>query len=253
MESDQGKALDDWSKLPDKPGVYPLGHIYYALRQDPYVNRETVYGTGMKKSIATYLKAHHAFTDHPSEENQNIIRQAWKDVVDALNMTLFLIPFRYDDDLPDTEDRAIHLTAAAADAITKDSILLRCGQMTGMEMFPLNWVCGENGRITPDPTWWDITRISGSEGFRFSDGNDRSHGLMRFFTRGGGGYTFLGIYTDISYVLDGFDNQPCPHIALISVADVLNYVRHSPDLYGILINPDTETHCAISRQQLGIQ
>ena len=96
MSNEQDNSMDEWSRLPDKPGVYPLAHIYNALRKDPYVNLEAVYGTAMKKAIAAYLKAHDTYADVPSEENRYAIQQAWKDVVDALNVTLFLIN-------PDTE------------------------------------------------------------------------------------------------------------------------------------------------------
>ena len=243
---------NEWSKLPDKPGVYPLSRIYYALRNDPYINREAVYGTDLKKAIRSYLDAYHAFSADGSDENREKIRRVWKSLVDALNVTLFLIPFRYDDDRPETEDKAFHLTAGAADQLTKDSILRRCDQMTGMQMMPLQWVCGANGQLTPDPGWWEISRICGSEGYSFADGSDHSHGLMRFITRAGGGNTFLGVYTDVSYVLNGFAEKHCPHIAVISISDVLDYIKRSPEMYGMLINPDTETHCAISRQQLGI-
>ena len=243
--------VDDWKKLPDKPGTYLLSRIYMALRNDPEVNQEPVYGTALKKAIRDYKAACDRRQVQDTLETRQLWQTSWMRLVDALNTTPYLIPFRYDDDRPGMEDKALHLTAASAHMINRDAIVAHCGKLTGFQMMPLVCGCGEGGRPNPITEWWDISRFSHSAGYSFAM-NNGGHGMMRCFTRGGGGSEYFGVYTDIDYVLKGFPNTPCPHIAVFSVGDVLNMIRQQPGLAGLLINPDTETHCFLSRKQLGI-
>ena len=245
------QPANDWSKLPDQPGVYVLTRIFAALDGNKNVNIEDFYGTKLKAAGADYKAAAAALREQESPENTEKYQAALSALEEAINVTPVLVPFRYSDDPEDPKDQELHLTRAAAARINVDSILFRCMQMSMLEMDRLGWTVGEDGSLGLDPDWWDISRFRGSSGFSYSTGG--LHGTLNPMLLSGSGRTFLGVYTDFLCLKKFFRGRPLPRIAVFAVGDYLKMLKDMPDLGGILFNPDTPYRLFLSRALLGFR
>ena len=235
------------SGLPDQPGVYALARIYEALAGNPNVNPEPVYGTKLSAVIPPYKEACYAMQKQDTPENRRRMDEVWTPLINAVITTLYLVPFTYQDDTPGTEDRCLHLTGLTAGRLTKDSIVYRCREMSMAQMDSLAWTCGEGGAPSPDPDWWDISRFSGSDGYRFA-AEGGGHGAMNFLTLGDGSHRYFALDTDIIRIRNRFPGGHCPHIAVLSLGDVVHAMKVDPSIEGIILTPDTPTHCFLSRR-----
>ena len=250
-EEEKPEVKTPFEEKPAGPKVRMLDQLYDELRNDPDINQEPVYGENMKQALGEYMSSWDAY--HEGRIDKAKMDAVWRRTVDALNTTPFLVPFDYGDDVPGTVDKTLHTTPAAARKLNREAIFFRCHRMVNGLLSTHAWVCDEKGEPSVDVNWWDISRFSGSEGYSFAPGGDPRHGPMLFYTKRDANNIYFGLYTDIPYVTAQFSNNTCPHITVITVGDMLNYLRRDPNLAGILINPDTPTHCFIPKEQLGIR
>ena len=115
------------------------------------------------------------------------------------------------------------------------------------QMTKLAWVKDPNTNIlTVDLDWWDISRISGSNAFCFED--RVTPGTMYPRIGNDGNNSFFLCFTGIEQFLKVYGNDNTMHIGLFTVNDIVEYMSSSERIRGIIINPDTESHCFIRKE-----
>ena len=228
---------------PEQAGLCRLGDLLPGLRKT--ANTEPVYGAALLKRIGEYKDAWHALSKEGTPAERDRINTAWKSLVGAMNVTPLIVPFSYGDDAPGTEDRALHCTAAAAARLNTDAIVYRTDRMTPAQIAPLLWTRGADGTLGVDYDWWDISRFSGSEGWHFHTGD--AGGPMYIHRARVAGDQYLGVYTGIGSMLSMFPSSPCPHAAVITAGDLVNFILRDAALKGIILEANTENHCMIPR------
>ena len=67
-DSSGSTPRDDWSRLPDREGVYVFTRIYAALSEDKDVNIEEYYGTAFRQAADGYKSAYTAWQEQNSAE-----------------------------------------------------------------------------------------------------------------------------------------------------------------------------------------
>ena len=204
-------------------------------------NTDRVYGEKIPSLITEYKTL---YNEKASKED---INKAFRNLMKEVIRTPYVVPFRYNetDDYPN--DTVIHCTAQAANKFNIESIIYRCQDMTLEQMSNLYWVKDPATNIlTIDLDWWDISRISGSKGFRFEVSNTPRTMYPRTATDGKHDY-FL-CFTGIDQYLKIFGEDQQMHIALYTINDIVDYITANESFSGIIINPDTETHCFIGKE-----
>lgn len=204
-------------------------------------NKDDVYGKKIPALIKTYKSLFN--NNAPKEE----INKAFVELRNEVIRTLYIVPFHYDSGNEFENDTVVHCTQLAANKFNIESIIYRCQNMTMEEMSKLAWVKDNaTNTLTVDFNWWDITRISGSEGYHFEDG--RYHGTMYPYIGKKGTDEFFLCFTGIDECLKVYSNEKNLHIALFTINDIVKYMSASNDVQGLIINPHTESHCFIGKE-----
>lgn len=100
--------------------------------------------------------------------------------------------------------------------------------------------------LTVDLDWWDISRIAGSDGFCFEE--RRSYNTMYPYIGNSGNDAYFLCFTGIDQCLEVYGEEKNLHIALFTIGDIAEYMFSSNNMRGMIINPDTKTHCFIGKE-----
>ena len=115
------------------------------------------------------------------------------------------------------------------------------------QMSKLAWVKDNTtNMLTIDYDWWDISRIAGSDGFCFEE--QRSQKTMYPYIGNNGNDAFFLCFTGIDQCLKIYGKEKNLHIALFTIDDIVEYMSSSTNIKGMIVNPDTETHCFIGKE-----
>ena len=216
-----------------------LPEFYYKFRD--VANTDSVYGEKIPSLITEYKSLYHEKA--PKEE----VNKAFVALMNEVVRTLFIVPFRYDEANEFPNDKVIHCTQKAANKFNIDSIVYRGKDMSSNQMEKLYWVKDTNtGLPTIDLDWWNISRISGSDGFYFEE--QIKPRIMYPQTAGDGNSDFFLCFTGIDQYLKAYKEEERAHIALYTISDIIGIISSSEKYSGIIINPDTETHCFIGKE-----
>lgn len=203
-------------------------------------NKDAIYGERIPDLIRTYKSLFN--TQAPREE----IHKAFVGLMNEVIRTVYIVPFHYDAANEFEHDRVIHCTPKAANKFNIESIVYRCQNMTMEQMSKLAWVKDNTtNMLTVDLNWWDISRIAGSEGFRFEEKS--SPNTMYPYIGNNGNDSFFLCFTGIDQCLKVYGQEKNLHIALFTINDIVEYMSSSSNMRGVIINPDTETHCFIGK------
>lgn len=204
-------------------------------------NIDNVYGEKIPSLITKYKSLYHEKA--PKED----VHKAFVDLMNEVIRTLYIVPFHYDNANEFQDDTIIHCTPKAANKFNIESIIYRCQNMTMEQMSKLYWVKEASTNIlTIDLDWWNISRISGSNGFCFEE--QRTPGTMYPQTAHDGNHNLFLCFTGIDQYLKVFGEDKQMHVALFTINDIVEYISAAENFSGIIINPDTETHCFIGKE-----
>lgn len=218
--------------------LYPLSALVDAYRAT--ANTLPVYNSDLLPLLREYKAL---WADHA---DQGRINACFRSILTGLLRTLVIVPFQYEQAEEFSGDRSLHFTARAAMRFNIDSILTRASRMSDDETANLAWVV-ENGMPTADLSWWDISRIAGSEGYEFADPSVR-HGSMYPRTAGNANGSFMLCYTGVDQLMNsplGKDFKG--HIGVYTLDDIVGMAMTSDAIRGFIINPDTDTHCFVDK------
>jgi len=204
-------------------------------------NIDKVYGEKIPSLITQYKSLYNQKA--PAEE----IDKAFSALRNEVVRTLFIVPFHYDDVNEFQNDKVLHCTLKAGNKFNIESIVYRCQNMTTEQIEKLYWTKDSSTNIlTADLAWWDISRISGSDGFCFT--HKTFPGTMHPQTGNDGNLNFFLCFSGIDQYLKVFGEDKQMHIALFTINDIVEYMSASENISGIIINPGTETHCFIGKE-----
>ncbi|MCR5795989.1 MAG: SseB family protein [Solobacterium sp.] len=222
--------------------IMPFFNLYMQIKDT--ARTEEIYGTKLKELIREYKK----FWINGECTDKEASGEAFKALLEELPRTVFLVPFNYRDDRPGTEDKQIHLSNAAADMINRDAIVQKAEQMSIEQMDRLGWTVGNDGTISADMNWWDVSRIGGSEGYSYAEGGS-SKGMMYPITLTNENGEYYIVFTDIGALKEFFGDRKCPHICLFSLYELLLAMMQKTSVPGFIINVNTDTHCFINKSR----
>lgn len=204
-------------------------------------NIDPIYGEKIPELVKTYKSLYN--NKAPSEE----IQKAFANLMNEVIRTIYVVPFHYNAANEFDNDHVIHCTPKAANKFNIESIVYRCQNMTMEQMSKLGWVkdCNTN-MLTIDLNWWDISRIAGSDGYRFEQ--PCSSNTMYPYIGNSGNDAYFLCFTGIDQCLKIYGQENNLHIALFTINDIVEYMSSSSNMRGMIINPDTETHCFIGKE-----
>lgn len=202
-------------------------------------NTDEVYGDKIPSLITSYKRLY--FDKAP----QNEVNEAFSNLMNEVFRTVFIVPIRYDSDSDEGDDRGIHFTRRAANKLSLDAIACRGRHMSKEQMENLVWVV-EYGQLTPDFDWWDISRISGSDGCHFVLSN-APRTMYPVVGENSDGITFLA-FCGLEQFREAYGQRKGIHIGLFHIDDIIDYLYETERGFGLVINPDTETHCFSNRR-----
>ncbi len=208
-------------------------------------NKDTIYGEKIPNLIKAYKSLFNA------QASRDEIQRAFSALMNEVVRTVYIVPFHYDAANEFENDRVIHCTAKAANKINIESIVYRCQNMTMEQMSKLAWIKDNaTNKLTVDISWWDISRIAGSDGFRF-EASGSSNTMYPYIGNNSNGSFFL-CFTGIDQCLKIYGQDKNLHIALFTINDIVEYM-FSGNMQGVIINPDTESHCFIAKDAFQIK
>ncbi|MBQ3084019.1 MAG: hypothetical protein IJC46_01020 [Clostridia bacterium] len=208
---------------------------------DGRVNNDRIYGEKIPALITAYKTLSN--NQAPQEEIQKAFLALRNEVI----RTVYIVPIRYDAANEFENDRAIHCTSMAANKLNIESIVYRCQNMTMEQMENLAWVKDNTtNRLTVDTEWWDASRIAGSEGYHFEE--SAAPKTMYPATGSIGDDSFFLCFTGLDQYLKVYGHDKTLHVGLFTINDIVAYMEASDHMRGLILNPDTETHCFIGKE-----
>ena len=214
-----------------------VSDIYMKFRN--VANSDEIYGEKLPSLINAFktLRKENA----PDEE----IEKAFNNLTKELNRTILVVPVHLDPSEEFQGDRVFHCSENAARRINIDSIVFRCNKMTVSQTARLFWTLKDE-RLTIDYDWWDVSRISGSEGFRFGESGVPLK--IYPYIPGDGKNRFFLCFSGVDQLMKVYGRDKNLHVALFTLTDVVKFMYSFDDIIGLIINPDTETHCFLEKR-----
>lgn len=221
--------------------IIPFFNLYIQLKDT--VRTEKIYGTKLKELIREYKK----YWINGECTDREASGKSFKALLEELQRAVLLVPVAYKDDRPGTEDRQIRYSSAAADMLNRDAIVQKAEQMSIEEMDKLGWVVRSDGNVSIDTSWWDISRIGGSEGYSYA-AEGSSKGMMFPVTMKNDTGEYYIVFTDIDAMKQFFPDNRCPHICIFSLYELMLAMMQKESVPGFIINVNTDTHCYINKR-----
>lgn len=218
-------------------GVVVLAALLRQLEAD--ANVDPVYGANVLPLITEYKLLYKE--EAPKEKRS----EAFQNLMQALHRTLLFVPVTYDKNANVRPDKDLHFSARAAIKFNSDSIVYRSKGMSLSDTLNLGWVMS-GGVATIDLNWWDISRFSGCEGLKFADPNV-SRGVMCPVTANAATGTCFLCYTGLDQMKASIGLDDKTFIGVFTLYDLVELMRKIPQISGLIINGNQETHCYIGR------
>ena len=223
---------------------------------------EAISGGALRESILEYKEVWHEQDSSPTPENRERVARSLRQLTQTLEKTPLLVPVAFQKELPEDDACTIYYTLESA-AILSTLEMVRLireeppESLRDITFFMPNASAGEARRVTfirregegavADPARWDIKRFDGGDGWRYG-GNIAEIGPWRFRLVEALGKVYAAVYTGIPYVRPMFEREAMPHLAVISVENVIAFLKNAPDVEGIIVNPNSESHCMLNRE-----
>lgn len=214
-----------------------LTELYMSLQGQANVDAE--YGAALLPVLREYKALWR------EQAGQEAIRACFFRLAEQLLRTILVVPFHYDAGHEFSGDRALHLTRPAATRLTRDSIAYRAQQLSFDDMDKLAWVV-EDGEPTSDPSWWDLARFPGSEGYAFA--GPVKDVTMYPDTGSDANGTYLLCFTGVDQLRGALGADNGGHIGLFTAQELIALAQSAPKVNGLILNPRTDTHCFIDKR-----
>ena len=222
---------------------------------------ETPHGRQLKERILAYKAAWHRHDGDRTPENHAALMETMHLMMQTLENTPLLLPVALKEGGPDARFGTLHCsTDGAAMLSTVEAVRLiredRIEELQKVVLFiqeeqnkakRLTFVKQQGERMVPDPSLWDMGRFDGCDGWSFGSPLD-DLGPWRGMMVEAVGSSYIALYTDIRSMRQLHSEDAWPCTVVVSAAEAKHIIRTTPECAGMIINPNSETHCMLQRQ-----